>query len=602
MSRRYAIPGIPGQVAFGANARIWIVAAVAVIVRLLYVIDAADDPAAFVPLVDAGTYHGLAVGLADEGRLDESFLWQSTFYPFFLSAVYKVAGASILAAKVIQILLAGITCLLTVRLGRRLFGDTAGLMAGLVVAFHGPLIFFDVQLLATGWATFWSVALATLAVDLADRPRIRTGLLLGGAAALAVLTRPSFVPVAIALVAWLAWEIRRLPDRRPGWLSLAAAVLACGLVLAPYALAMRAATGHAGVVPPSGGINLHIGNNPDYARTINFRPGFGWEKLLAEPQIHGHAPDPWSGQPWFIGQVRSFAREHPGTAAGLLGRKAAQLVSSRELSRTFDVYLHREWSALLSTALFKLGPWGFPCGLLLPLAAVGLLRNGTRGAGSMLVILGVLGASLVLVFVTARYRAPLVPLLAILAGHGVVTVWRMVRGRETRRLAVAAALVLATVVIGTAPGPFAQEDVDLTAELHFGVGWNRYRQEDWVEAVRHLQRAVELDPALPAAHNFLGIALVRLDEPEEAVRHFETAVRLKPGYAEAVNNLRVGRTRLADTLMRRAETLAQAGRYEEAADAAKQARDLATTTRRPDLVNRITHMLQAYREDRPWQP
>lgn len=602
MPTRYAIHRIPGRIALGADAGVWVVAVVAVVVRLLYVIDAADDPAAFVPLVDAGTYHGLAVGLAEEGRLDETFLWQSTFYPFFLSAVYKVAGASVLAAKIVQILLAGITCLLTVRLGRRLFGYAAGLVAGLIVAFSGTSIFFDVQLLATGWAAFWCVVLATLAVDLADRPRVRTGLLLGSAAALAILTRPTFVPVAIALIAWAAWGIRRQPDRRPGWRSLAAVVLACGLVLGPYALAMRAATGHAGVVPPSGGINLHIGNNPDYARTINIRPGFGWEELLAEPQLHGYAPDPWSGQPWFMDRVRSFVRKHPTAAAGLLGRKTRQLLSSRELPRTYDVYLHREWSGLLSAAVFKLGPWGFPCGLLLPLAAVGLLRGGARGAGSVLVILAVFGASLVLVFVSARYRTPLVPLLAVLAGNGAVTAWRMARERETRRVAVAAALVLAMVVVGTVPGPFAQESVDLRAELHFGVGWHRYRQEDWTAAVEHLRQAVELDPALPAAHNFLGIALARLEEPEEAVQHFETAVRLKPGYAEAVNNLKVGRARLALTLLRRAEALAQAGRYEEAAEAAAQARDTAAAADRPDLVEHIAPALQAYREGRPWRP
>jgi len=602
MSIRYAASRISRRMRPGSGLLIWIVVTLAVAVRLFYVVDAADDPAAFEPLVDARTYDDLAAGLAGEGQLDETFLWQAAFYPFFLSAVYKVAGASILAAKLVQIILAGLTCLLSMRLGSRLFGDVAGLITGLIVALYGPLIFFDVQLLATGWTAFWVVALVSLAVDLGERPRLATAVLLGVAAALAILTRPTFVPVVAALTVWLVWGFRSETERGTGLRSLVAMALALGLVLGPYALAMRAATGHAGVIPPSGGINLHIGNNPDYERTINIRPGLAWEELLAEPQAHGRAPDPWSGQPWFLARVRDFVREHTAAAVGLLSRKATQLLSSRELPRTLDIYMHRTWSGLLSAAVFKVGPWGFPFGALLPLAAFGMLRSGARGAGPVFVVLVVFSASLVLVFVSARYRAPLVPMLAVLAGHGLVEAWRAVRERRTRRIAIATAVVLAVALVGTVPGPFAQEEVDLAAELHFGVGWNRYREQDWTEAAHHLRRAVELDRSLPAARNFLGITLANLGELEEAVAHFAEAVRLKPDYADAVNNLQVGRVRLAEVLLQTAVARAEANKYGEAVTAAERARDMADTAGRADLTERIESALAAFRAGRPWRP
>lgn len=549
----------------------WCVAALAVAVRVVYLLDAADDPAATEPLVDAHTYHELARALVEDGRFDARFLWQATFYPFFLAAVYKLAGVSVLAAKLVQAVLAGFTCLLTVRLGRRLHGDAAGLLAGLVVALYGPLVFFESQLLATGWTAFWSIALAALATEYSARPRLRTGLVFGLAGALAILTRPTFVPVAVALAAWLALDLRRHEARPVQWRGLLGALLAAAVLLVPYGLAMRSLTGHAGVVPPSGGINLMVGNNPDYERTINIRPGLAWEELVAMPQRQGYGPDPWNGQEYFLGEVRGFVRTQPAAAAGLLGRKALQFVSSRELPRNHDVYLHRDWSRLLEFTVFRIGAWGFPFGVLLPLTVLGLARGGVRGSGPLLVVVAVFALSLVAVFVSARYRTPLVPLLAIPAGHGLVAGWRLLGEPRVRPLLTAAGLVLAVGVLGTLPGPFAQEDVDLAAEVHYGVGWNRYQREDWEGAAEHLARAVELDPTLPEARNFLGITLANLGRLEEAESHFVAAVRLKPDYAEAANNLQVCRRRLADVLYRRALAV-------ESGNPAASVRDLVRAT------------------------
>ncbi len=44
-------------------------------------------------------------------------------------------------------------------------------------------------------------------------------------------------------------------------------------------------------------------------------------------------------------------------------------------------------------------------------------------------------------------------------------------------------------------------------------------------------------PREPVLHNFRGIALARLGEPELAVRSYRTAIKLRPNYAEAMSNL-----------------------------------------------------------------
>lgn len=510
----------------------------AVVVRAVYLADSADDPAFMQPLIDSRTYHDLAAGLAADGIFNEQFLWQAVFYPFFLAGVYAVFGVSIPAAVAVQVLLGGVTCFLTHRLALEMFGRRQALVAGLICALSGPLVFFETRLLATGWTALLTVVLALLLVRADRNPSHRVCLALGLTGAVAILARPTFVPIVIAVLVWLGVVVFRrglAPKQAAG--IFGAALLGIFLVLGPTAMILESRTGHPGIVPPSGGINLFIGNTAEFDRTINIRPGFPWEKLLAEPSRNGFAPDPWSGQPYFVERVAAFAREHPGAQFGLWGQKTLQLVSSREYPRTLDIYLHRQWSALLGTLVFKLGAWGFPWGLVFPLALVGTVVSFRKIPVPFLILLGMFGASLVLVFISARYRAPLIPLMAVLAGQGLVSLIGGARQPGGGNVVRTSLLLVFGVLAAALPGPFAQEAVNLEPELYYGVGYNFYRQEVWPAAVENLQKSVNLDPWEPAPRNFLGISLVRMGQTEAACAQFDTAVILKPDYGEAVRNL-----------------------------------------------------------------
>ena len=79
-------------------------------------------------------------------------------------------------------------------------------------------------------------------------------------------------------------------------------------------------------------------------------------------------------------------------------------------------------------------------------------------------------AAVILVFVSARYRVPTVPILAIVAAAGVVQMIELVRGREWKKLALPACVAVASVLLGTIPGPFAEEQVNYLAEMHLNLG------------------------------------------------------------------------------------------------------------------------------------
>jgi 4-amino-4-deoxy-L-arabinose transferase-like glycosyltransferase len=519
-------------------ARRWLVVGlIGFLVRVLYMWNGRDDPAFLHPIVDAKTYHDLARGFALTGW-SERFLWQAAFFPAFLTAVYQVCGVSVLAVKIVHAVIGGITCALSAQLGQMVSGRRAGWVAGLLVAFCGPLIFFESRLLATAWAALWAVALAVLLLRNLARPGPVPLMAMGVVLALAVYTRPTFLPVGAVMLILL---LMRSPEPALAWRrrlgSVALVALGFLLIAGPVSLFFRQSTGHWGLLPPSGGINLHIGNNPRYAETINIRPGLAWARLVAEPQSHGYAADPWSGDRYFKNRVREFAWAEPGRFLAGLGDKTLTLVSSREMPRNLDIYLHRQWSPLLATLTWKVGAWGFPWGLLFPLAVVGLARPPGRQARALAALLGVLAATLVLVFVSARYRAPLLPLVAVFAAGGLMQILAAVQRRQLPDLAVIAALVLGGVVLSTVPGPFAQEPADLEAELYFGIAENLYDQEEWAAAVPHLERSLSLDSEVHAAHQVMGICLAHLQEYDRAMTHFQKALQLWPEHQATQFNL-----------------------------------------------------------------
>lgn len=513
----------------------------ALALRLVYLVDVAESPTFLAPIVDAGTYDGLARSLVGGGGFTEKFFWQPFFYPAFLSVVYLVTHGSIVAARVFHAVLGACTCVVTFHLAWRVFGRRIGVLAGLILALYGPLIFFDGELLATGWACFWSVALVTLMARLADHAstgrRLKHAVFLGLGVGLSILTRPTFLLFAVAGGLWLAWTLARrgLGKARTAAI-LATAVVAAGVVMLPVAELHRRATGAFSVLPMSDGLNLYIGNNPDRAETISIRPGWEWDHLTRLPQREGAVT--WQqGREIFRDKVKAYVTNEPTLFLQGLAAKAVEFVSSREIPRNVDVYLYRKWSWLLSGLVWKAGGFGFPFGVLLPLAFLGFVHYRRRIPGVLLLFPVVYGASIVLVFMSARYRMPLVPLLTVPAAGGCYAVGNMIRARRWGTLVAAAFGCGLVVAVSSVPGPFAQERTGYEAEMYYILGSARMKERDHDAAERLLARAVKLDPAHASAANHLGLVLERTGNTEQAKAWYLRAIDTNPEHATAHVNL-----------------------------------------------------------------
>lgn len=64
-----------------------------------------------------------------------------------------------------------------------------------------------------------------------------------------------------------------------------------------------------------------------------------------------------------------------------------------------------------------------------------------------------------------------------------------------------------------------------------------FQQQDWAQAERLLQQALQAAPHHPLYHNGLGNLYLTCQQPEQAICHYQMALKHQPGYQPALQNL-----------------------------------------------------------------
>ncbi len=509
-----------------------LVLVVALGVRLWALIDGMDAPTFLHPVIDAQTYDQAARALADGQGLDHRFFWQPFFYPVFLGTTYLLSAGSILVAKLLQLLLGVATCWLTLRVGRRLLGPGTGLLAGLICALHGPMIFYETELLAAGWATFWAILLLDRFTRANADDSRRAWLVTGVLCALAVLTRPTFLPGVIVAVGLVFWRAPRPVLVPRGGLAVGGFLL----IVVPVMILGARVADYPGFVPASGAMNLYLGNHPEPCETLTIRPGDAWKELTTRARPAG-AGDLNANREYFRERLVENISLRPASVLGGLARKSVQLVSGREIPRNVDPYMQREWSGVLSVLMFRLGNFGFPMGLLLPLAGLGLWATRRRLPPVFFAFVGLYLLAIVAVFVGARYRIPMVPALSILAASGIVATAGVISRRVWKSVGAFLISLFVMVSLATIPGPFCEEDIDYRAETLYAVGYSLHRAGDLEQAAATYSMALEQRPDYVELLNQMGLLRKQQGRTGEAIAMWSRAVRIDPQHIPVRMNL-----------------------------------------------------------------
>jgi len=395
------------------------------------------------PVYDAVAYGRIAANL-DRGEgftVGRTATQPSTNYspglPLLVSIVYRASGGvHERLARIVLALIAWLAVPLAFLIGRRLSGPTAGLIAAAAVAIHPALLEYGGMLMSEPLATTLLAGAIQAMLWAGDGERLRRCALPGALLGALALTRPEYLGVAIVLDAVVFARGIGADWRR----SLGqAAVLALGVVLVVLPWTVRNAvlldrlipisTGggqvlFAGSYMPSGGDPERVGRevlerHPGLTERLAaeyVRPGAGLESVLAHVRLE---------QILAALAEQRYPQLETDRALGRMGRERLwEDVTERPVDYAgfLAAKLWRVWGHGPREVMRKRG-WEVFQWALLAFGLVGLVfllaRRRWEAIPILTVMVAITAISLLLV-ATPRRALVMMPLVASLAGVGVV--------------------------------------------------------------------------------------------------------------------------------------------------------------------------------------
>ncbi len=499
--------------------------------RLLHLAEQSRDVLFQHPQLDEARYVGQARLLATGGAFEPRAFWQPPGVMYAIALVIRVAGHSLTAPRVVTALASTVTCALVFAIGRRLFDARVGIAAAAVVALHGLLIFSAAELLPATWAGMFDLLAILFLLDARRSPRhaAAAGLALG----ISAVFTPVILPFAAVAAALLLYGN---DDRKP----FGAFAVGVALPILPVALRNFDHSGQLALVSTNGGLNFFIGNNEHYFETLAIRPGYAWDELANRPLRVAGIRDPVAQSAWFRDQGLAYWTAHPLSALGLYLRKIWLFFHAAEIPRDGDLYSVRSGSRVLR-ALVGPRPFYLPDGALMPLALVGIATS-LRDRGRLVWPLTFVAAQVLAIamfFVSARYRVPALPILALFAVVGALAI---VKSAPRTRALLAGATVALAVLCAL---PARETKMVFAAEHDFFRALAYRNQGDAPRALEAFRRATELDPNDLRPWLELGVTLESVGRAGEAADAFTRAAAVEPNNPRPRRMAAVARFRLA---------------------------------------------------------
>lgn len=353
-------------------------------------------------------------------------------YAWFLAGLYQVLERNWLVVGAAQILVAAVTALLVLEIGRRVSSLTVGVVGAVLATVHPFLVWHDVHVNREILDQLLLAAIALLTLVVVERRGALLALALGATLGLAILGNARLALLPVLIAAFVAVPLR--PPSRS--LLLAGAVLAgAALVVAPWVVRNDARLGCPAITTDTRALwkanNLNTRDVLDRGGWIDDVPepigGPPWPELAADLTLAGQPTqvDECAQSRYYRELVFDFWRDHP-----------------REKTRLAVQATRMLWSPTFSVESGDRGGiGGLARDVVEPLFMVLLYVGAVAGAFlvprrflGLVALLLVYNTLVAMAFAgTVRYRAPFDFLLAILAAAALVRAWEILAARRRRR-------------------------------------------------------------------------------------------------------------------------------------------------------------------------
>jgi 4-amino-4-deoxy-L-arabinose transferase-like glycosyltransferase len=523
-------PAPPGEQAKAIRADAFLflaIAAAAFALRYAHLLQARSVPLFDALFMDGQSYGSWSDRIAAGDWIGDRIFYQAPLYPYFLAVVKLTVGSDLWTIRLVQIAIGSIACGVLFLAGRTWFSRRTGVVAGLILAFYPPAIFFDGLIQKANLGLLWTVLLLDALGRARANPSAWKLAIAGVWLGLLMLTREETILLAPVIGAWAllgAGEEGVRVRARPA-LGFVAGL---AVVLLPVMIRNEAVGGELVLTTSQAGSNFYIGNNPEangtYVPLVPGRQNTEYERKdafdLAERDV-GHALSPSEVSAYWFKKSSTWITAHPLDWLRLLGTKVALLVNWYEMPDAEDLYFYERSCGLVRTLDLV---WNF--GVLFPLAAAGLtLTFGRRRELRILhLLLGTLALGVVLFYVFARYRYPLVPPLILFAAAAIASAAGFARERKGSELGLAA--IVLCLAAAASNRNLRDKDSQLAESLSNSASVLAGKGDD-ARAAELFRQSLSIRPDEPSVLGNLGLSLMRLHREEEAIADFRRAAELR---------------------------------------------------------------------------
>lgn len=394
------------------NRNIFFLLIFALIVRLYFVFIYPQSPV----ITDAKRYDVLGWNLASgNGFVNETGkaeLGRGPGYPFFLAVVYRIFGHSYHYARFSQVLFSMFTLLLIFLLAKDTFGKNTAFLSLIIASFYPPFLSYNGILYAETLFTFF-IALSSYLLFLGNRQKKWwIYILLGVVSGCAVLVRSEFI---LLFLCFFALTIIYSRENLKKFIYVA---LIAALVIAPWTIRNYKVSGRFVLVSSLFGSMLWISSyegewlewhndDPYYAGLIKGLDEVEKDKILWAEGIKNIKENPsrylkscfkYLGRFWIGG--------HSNTFYGL-----RDSLPNYFFAKAYGKVIIKVMFLIFNTALIILGG----CGIM---TAIRTLRDKKGELMFLISPIFIMMMMHTLLFGTARYQVPIMPLMIIFAAFG----------------------------------------------------------------------------------------------------------------------------------------------------------------------------------------
>jgi len=512
----------------------------AFILRFIYLLEITKNPH-FSTLTMDPLYHDVwAQSIANGDLLGSEVFFRAPFYPYFLALVYKIFGHSFFIPRLIQHLFGVASCVLIYFLAKRLFNKTVAIISFIITACYGMFFYFEAELLLDSFLVFFNTLLVLLLLRTKDDPKLKKWFFCGLVLGFSAITRPNVLFCIPFIWLWMYLSFRKQLHLQK--IIIFAAVFLLGTIILIFPITLRNAIVGKDLVfiSSQGGVNFYIGNNEnsDGMSAIFYKSDWEYHdfKYLAEKQEERELK-PSEISRFYYKKGIEFILKKPQLSIKLLLKKLYLFWNRFEISNNQDIYFFKRYSLLiriLPLGFWLIGPLGLT-GMILSLREKRKAKTKTEVFLPIIFMLSYM-VTVVLFFVTARFRLPAIPFLIIFASFGIFWIGdKLIKGEFSSLKTFLLFFIPAFFLVNSNLYDLGKGDF---SQAHFSLGNVYLKRGDLDRALKEYQLSIQKEPLSRARLN-RGIIFFKKGDIKKAKEEFLEELKVDPYNQKAYNNLSV---------------------------------------------------------------